>query len=72
MKNLEREVEKLKRESDELKARRESKTNNFKQENVLNEKKTVTEFLSSNQDRVQAIKHVTTSFKPEYLSLEEV
>ena len=32
----------------------------------------MTEFFSSNQDRVQAIKHVTTSFKPEYLSLEEV
>ena len=38
----------------------------------VEENKVITQFLAYNPDRVQAIKHVTTQFKPEYISLEEL
>jgi hypothetical protein len=66
------EVEKLKKESEEYKASRGSKMSSMQNEMFLKENKVNTEFLSSNADRVQAIKHVSTNFKPEYMSLEEV
>lgn len=42
------------------------------QQNEIQEDKTYTEYLAFNPSRVQAIKHVTTNFKPEYLTLEEI
>lgn len=44
----------------------------MKQGSHIKEDKVTTEYLSSNPERVQAIKHVTTNHKPEYMSLEEV
>ena len=70
MRNLEMEVLKLKKESEDFKMSRGIK--NMKSETFVNENKVTTEYLSSNLDRVQAIKHVSTSQKPEYMSLEEV
>ena len=70
--NLELQVEQLKKESEEFKAAREIRKTGIKDDSFIKEKKVSTEYLSSNLDRVQAIKHVSTSFKPEYMSLEEV
>ncbi len=66
------EVEKLKKESDEFKASRDNRKSDLDRGSFLKENKVTTEYLSSNIDRVQAIKHVSTNFKPEYMSLEEV
>jgi hypothetical protein len=51
---------------------RDNKKRSGNQDKIVKEDKVVTEYLSSNIDRVQAIKHVSTSFKPEYMSLEEI
>ena len=72
VKNLEFEVEKLKKESEEFKLSRGIRNACTKQETFVKENKVMTEYLSSNIERVQAIKHVSTSLKPEYMSLEEV
>lgn len=50
-----------------------NKNNNLMENfNNLNEEKVYNQYLAYNPNRVQAIKHVTTNFKPEYLSLEEI
>ena len=68
---MEREVERLRKESEEYSNVRGSQFSQ-KIDNHLIEKNTNTEFVSYNPDRVQVVKHVSTQFKPEYMSLEEV
>jgi hypothetical protein len=71
---IEKQVDLLKRESEEqqkiLEISRTSK--NKVQIAPVEENKVLTEFISYNPGRVQAIKHVTTNFKPEYMSLEDL
>ena len=74
---IEKQVDQLKRESQEqqkmLEMSRSAKMRNSNNlENQVDEKKVLTEYLSYNPDRVQAIKHVTTQIKPEYMSLEDL
>lgn len=78
---LDREVEKLKRESEEhLKAMEQQRlpkqsnsySNTYSLVEEKKENKVYTQYLASSPDRVQAIKHVATQFKPEYMSLEEL
>jgi hypothetical protein len=71
---IEKQVDMLKRESEEqqkiLELSRASK--NKVQVAPVEENKVLTEYISYNPGRVQAIKHVTTNFKPEYMSLEDL
>lgn len=72
---IEKEVEKLKRESEEYKKFKMSNKTNKQQLNEsdkIKEDKVFTNYLCSKDDRIQAIKHVTTQSKAEYLSLEEI
>ena len=66
-------MQKLKKESEEFK--RMQNSNKFRKsnkENEINEEKVITNYLCTKDDRMQAIKHVTTQDKPEYMSLEEL
>lgn len=69
---IDKEVEKLKRESDDYLRSMETSKNSLQRMPELEENKVYTDYLSYNPDRVQAIKHVTTQFKPEYTSLEDL
>lgn len=70
---FEKEVQKLKKESEEFKKMQNSKKlgKSYKGDEI-NEEKVLTNYLCSKDDRMQAIKHVTTQNKPEYMSLEEI
>lgn len=71
---IEKQVEALKRESQEQQRIIEmSRSSKLKSSvNQVEENKVITQYISHNPDRVQAIKHVTTNFKPEYMSLEDL
>jgi len=70
---LEKEVEKLKKESEEFKKIKSvNNKNSYYSGNQVNEEKVITNYLCSKDDRMQALKHVTTQGKPEYMSLEEL
>ena len=66
---IEKQVEALKRESQEQQRIIEmSRSSKLKSSvNQVEENKVITQYISHNPDRVQAIKHVTTNFKPEYV-----
>jgi hypothetical protein len=70
---IDKEVEKLKKESEEhvkvIEMRNNSKLNSGPE---IDENKVLTQYLAYNPERFQAIKHVATQFKPEYMSLEEL
>jgi len=70
---LEKEVQKLKSESENFKKLKE-KNNNLKNtfKTSVIEDKVNTNYLCSKDDRMQAFKHVTTQGKAEYMSLEEL
>jgi len=70
---FELEVQKLKKEA-ELKFENASKSSAsaLNHSKDLKEAKTYNEYLAFSPSRVQQIKHVTTQFKPEYISLEEL
>jgi len=74
---LSREVDKLKHECEmrqkELDAK--NKMNSMKNNHLskeIQEEKVTTDYLSQNNNRVQAFKHVSTQNKPEYNSLEDL
>ena len=49
-----------------------SKIINDTNQNLIKEDKVYNEYISFSPSRVQQIKHVTTEFKPEYMSLEDI
>lgn len=70
---LEKEVDKLKKESEEFK--KIQNANKFGKNSYgdqVQEEKVITNYLCTKDDRMQALKHVTTQAKPEYMSLEEL
>lgn len=76
IKMIEYQVSQLKKESMEkldLLKKSSNKYKNFQLfDQEITEPKVSTHFLAAKEDRVQAIKHVQTFQKPEYLSLEEL
>jgi len=70
---LENEVKKLKKESEDFKKVKESnKQGKVNHGDEIFEDKVMTNYLCTKDDRMQAIKHVTTQNKAEYMSLEEL
>lgn len=66
---FENEVKKLKNESEMYMNKNSNNNVKFKE---IKEEKVINNYLVSNPDRMQMIKHVTTNYKDEYLSLEEI
>jgi hypothetical protein len=69
---LEKEVEKLKRESDNFKKTNKQNKKKEEKNREIYEEKVMNDYLSKKEDRMQMLKHVQTQNKPEYLSLEEL
>ncbi len=75
---LSKEVDKLKQECEyrQKQLDQRNKVSQMKEGNYMTkeiqEEKVTTNYLSQNNDRVQAFKHVSTQNKPEYNSLEDL
>jgi hypothetical protein len=69
---LEKEVEKLKKESDIFKKTNKQKNKKEEKNREIYEEKVMNDYLCKKEDRMQMVKHVQTQNKPEYLSLEEL